>query len=319
MKDTRPLLMQSDFPAIRRRGISTLQVNLGYKCNLSCVHCHVNAGPHRSEMMPDSILEAVIAALARLDVQHLDLTGGAPELHPGFRRLVKAGRARGVEVIDRCNLTILFEPGQETLAEFLAEQGVTIIASMPCYLEENLERQRGTGVHGKSIRAIRLLNSLGYGEQPELRLDLVFNPIGPVLPPNQAALEADYKKVLGERYGISFNQLLTLTNMPINRFGAVLLAQGEFARYMQLLRDSFRAENLAGVMCRDSISVDWQGNLHDCDFNQMLGLPLGADGNSLTIADIDGDNMSAFSDIRTADHCYGCTAGQGSSCGGALS
>jgi radical SAM/Cys-rich protein len=253
MLDTRPLLVdlaQSDFPALRRQSIATLQVNLGYRCNLSCVHCHVNAGPTRTEEMDAPTVQQLIVLLDKLQPQALDLTGGAPELNPHFRDLVRAARSRGVEVIDRSNLTILFEPGQEDLAEFLVEQGVTVTASLPCYLEENVEQQRGKGVYNDSIRALRLLNGLGYGSDPGLQLNLVYNPVNAVLPPPQAALEADYKRELGQQYDIVFNQLYTITNMPISRFGAVLLASGEYQRYMHLLRDNYSSENHATVMCR---------------------------------------------------------------------
>lgn len=318
MRETKFPRDSSRFPAIRRERLTTLQVNLGYKCNLSCVHCHVNAGPLRTEMMSSSLVDEVIRVLSDVSPQTLDLTGGAPELHTDFRRLVMAGRERGIEVIDRCNLTVLFEPGQETLANFLAEQEVTVIASLPCYLDENVQLQRGTGVHGKSIRAIRLLNSLGYGGCDQLKLHLAFNPIGPVLPPGQAELEADYKKELGDRYGIRFNRLFTITNMPINRFGAVLLGKGQFEDYMALLRKSYRPENLDGIMCRNSISVDWRGNLYDCDFNQMLGMTMGMADAPARLKDLESGSQLADAEIATADHCFGCTAGQGSSCTGAL-
>ena len=307
-----------EFPPLRRRRIATLQVNLGYRCNLSCVHCHVNAGPHRTEMMSTAIVDDVIAALDRLDVETLDLTGGAPELHPEFRRLVREGRRRDIEVIDRCNLTVLFEPGQETLAAFLAREGITVVASLPCYLEENVEQQRGKGVYGDSIRALKLLNDLGYGRDDARRLHLVFNPVGAVLPPPQTELEAAYKRELKRRFGIVFDQLFVFTNMPINRFGAVLMAHGEFEGYMALLRDNHSAENVPGVMCRDTVSVDWQGNLYDCDFNQMLGLPAMVAGRPARLADLVRGGPLEKACIATAGHCFGCTAGQGSSCTGAL-
>ena len=318
MLDTRPALMATEFPPLRRRRIATLQVNLGYRCNLSCVHCHVNAGPHRTEMMSTAIVDDVIAALDRLDVETLDLTGGAPELHPEFRRLVREGRRRDIEVIDRCNLTVLFEPGQETLAAFLAREGITVVASLPCYLEENVEQQRGKGVYGDSIRALKLLNDLGYGRDDARRLHLVFNPVGAVLPPPQTELEAAYKRELKRRFGIVFDQLFVFTNMPINRFGAVLMAHGEFEGYMALLRDNHSAENVPGVMCRDTVSVDWQGNLYDCDFNQMLGLPAMVAGRPARLADLVRGGPLEKACIATAGHCFGCTAGQGSSCTGAL-
>ena len=317
MQDTRPLLLDTDFPPVTRGKLDTLQVNLGYRCNLSCVHCHVNAGPTRTEMMSRETIDQVLAVIDQAGVKTLDLTGGAPELNEHFRDLVMEARGRGVRVIDRCNLTILFEPGQESLAEFLAAQGVEIVASLPCYLEDNVEQQRGKGVYSDSVKALRRLNELGYGRDPQRVLNLVYNPIGPVLPPPQQGLEADYKRELGERFGIEFDQLLTITNMPISRFGAVLLAQDNYLPYMQLLRDNFSEANLQTVMCRNLVSVDWQGYLFDCDFNQMLAMPLLASDRRhlrdlLIDANLEGDA------IATGEHCYGCTAGQGSSCGGAL-
>jgi radical SAM/Cys-rich protein len=318
MQDTRPLLLATDFPAIRRGRLDTLQVNLGYLCNMSCVHCHVNAGPHRTELMSAGTVDEVLALLERLQLATLDLTGGAPELNPEFRRLVRGARALGVRVIDRCNLTVLLEPGQEDLGAFLAAQQVEITASLPCYLEENVEQQRGKGAFGDSIRAITRLNALGYARDPALRLNLVYNPVGAVLPPPQEALEADYKRELQARYGICFDRLLTLTNMPISRFGAVLLAQGEYRGYLDLLRGSFREGNLDTLMCRTLVSVDWRGYLYDCDFNQMLALPLGTAGEPLHIRDLVTVDQLDSRAIATGEHCYGCAAGQGSSCSGAL-
>lgn len=318
MFDSRPVPPATEFPPLRRRRVATLQVNLGYRCNLSCVHCHVNAGPHRTETMPDHVVGEVVEALDRLGIETLDLTGGAPELHPGFRRLVREGRRRDIEVIDRCNLTVLFEPGQETLASFLAEEGVTVVASLPCYLEENVDQQRGKGVYGDSVRALRRLNDLGYGRGNKRRLHLVFNPVGAVLPPPQKELEAAYKHELRKRFGIVFDSLFVLTNMPINRFGAVLTAQGKLDDYMALLRANHRAENLPGVMCKDTISVDWRGRLYDCDFNQMLGLPATIEGRPARLVDLVRDGPLESASIVTASHCFGCTAGQGSSCTGAL-
>lgn len=320
MRATLPLLETTDFPAIRRRRLETLQVNLGYKCNQTCVHCHVNAGPTRTEMMSRETVFEVIAFLKEADIGTLDVTGGAPELNPHFRMLVTAARELGVKVIDRCNLTILEQPGQEDLAQFLASHGVEVVASLPCYLEDNVDRQRGKGVFEASIRGLRKLNELGYGRgHSGLVLNLVFNPQGPALPPPQAGLEADYRRHLGEHYGIAFNRLYVLTNMPIQRFGSMLISKGKFEEYMTLLKDAYRPENLESVMCRTLISVDWRGYVYDCDFNQMLGLPLAWRGRprvhlrELIGADLEGNP------IVVKDHCYGCTAGQGSSCGGALS
>jgi len=319
MHATLPLLLKSEFPAIRRRRLETLQVNMGYVCNQTCVHCHVNAGPKRTESMTRDVADQVIAYLASTGATAIDLTGGAPELNPHFRHLVTSARALGVKVIDRCNLTVFFEPGQEDLAEFLATNQVEVIASLPCYTEELVDRQRGKGVYELSIRAIRLLNGLGYGREGSgLALGLVYNPQGAKLPPPQAALEADYKRILGEKFGIAFNRLYTIANMPIQRFGSMLVSKGEFNGYMKLLRDSHRDENLDGVMCRSTVSVDWQGYLYDCDFNQMLGLQLRANGKSRThLSDVLGKDLQG-NGIVVRDHCFGCTAGQGSSCGGAL-
>lgn len=320
MHPTLPLLIRSDFPPLRRRVVDTLQVNLGYRCNQSCVHCHVGAGPNRTEEMSGDTIDAVIGFLAASPaIRALDLTGGAPELNPHFRRLVIAARARGVRVIDRCNLTILHEPGQEDLARFLAAHGVDVVASMPCYLEGNVDKQRGKGVFQASIRALRTLNSLGYGQPGSgLMLDLVYNPQGPSLPPPQAALEADYKEHMAGSYGVVFNRLLTLANMPIRRFGSMLISKGQFNGYMQLLRSAHREANLDNVMCRGLVSVDWQGYLYDCDFNQQLGLPIGLQGKArIHITDLAASRLEDGA-IRVADHCFGCTAGQGSSCGGAL-
>lgn len=320
MHPTLPLLARSDFPALRRGIVETLQVNLGYRCNQSCQHCHVNAGPTRSEEMSRETVAAVVAFLAASpDVRTLDLTGGAPELHPHFRGLVVSARARGVRVIDRCNLTILEEPGQQDLAAFLAEHGVEVVASLPCYLEDNVDRQRGTGVFDASIRGLRRLNALGYGRTgSSLVLNLVYNPQGASLPPAQEALERDYRHHLGTQFGIVFDRLFTLANMPIQRFGSMLVSKGQFNAYMALLKSVHRDANLGQVMCRGLLSVDWQGYLYDCDFNQQLGLPLHAAGRPRRhIGDIAAADMVNLP-IRTADHCFGCTAGQGSSCGGAL-
>ncbi|MEO8187150.1 MAG: radical SAM/Cys-rich domain protein [Burkholderiaceae bacterium] len=303
MHATLPLLRVTDFPSIRRRAIESLQVNLGYTCNQTCVHCHVNAGPNRTEQMDRATIDLVLEVLRARSIRSLDLTGGAPELNVHFRSLVSAARAMGIEVIDRCNLTILEEPHQETLAEFLAEEGVNVVASLPCYSQENVDKQRGAGVFDKSIRGLQKLN-----------------PQGPVLPPPQVKLEADYKRLLGENFGIRFNRLLTITNQPISRFGSTLVSKGIFRDYMALLRSAHRGDNLDGVMCRNLVSVDWRGYLFDCDFNQMLSIPLREQGrreNRVHLADLLVTDL-ADNPIAIADHCYACTAGQGSSCGGAL-
>jgi radical SAM/Cys-rich protein len=308
-----------DFPALRRGQLDTLQVNLGYRCNQSCLHCHVNASPQRTETMSRETVADVLAFLEISGVRQLDLTGGAPELNAHFRSLVMRAREIGVHVMDRCNLTILEEPGQEGLAEFLAHQQVEITASLPCYLEDNVDRQRGKGVFKRSIGALQRLNALGYGsDDGRLALNLVYNPQGAVLPPAQAGLEADYKKELGERFGIRFTRLYTLANMPIQRFGSTLVSKGTFDEYMVLLRGAHRDENLEDVMCRRLLSVDWQGYVYDCDFNQMLGLPLCLDGKQRPhLSDLIGRDLGGNA-IAVRDHCYGCTAGNGSSCGGAL-
>ena len=320
MLDTAHLLHPSSFPPLQRGLLQTLQVNLGYRCNQSCVHCHVNAGPDRSEQMDSATVDLVLEFLRRHGIPGLDLTGGAPELNPNFRPLLEQAYTAGVQVMDRCNLTVLEEPGQEGLAAFLAAHRVEVVASLPCYLEENVERQRGKGSFDASIAGLRQLNALGYGREGSgLLLNLVYNPQGPVLPPDQCALERDYRKHLDERYGIRFNRLLTLTNMPIRRFGSMLQSKGQFQDYLRLLKESFLPGNLEAVMCRSLVSVDWQGYLYDCDFNQMLGLGLQDGGNRPAHLRDWLKRDFAGRSIRVAEHCYGCTAGQGSSCGGALS
>ncbi len=320
MHATLPLLLTTTFPALARRSVETIQVNLGYRCNQSCLHCHVNAGPQRKEEMTAETIDALLAFVGGSpEVRLLDLTGGAPELNPHFRRLVVAGRERGLRVVDRCNLTILEEPGQEDLAEFLAAHRVEVVASLPCYLEENVDRQRGKGSFEASIRGLQRLNALGFGvDGSGLILNLVFNPQGPTLPPPQGPLAAAYHEHLGRQFGVVFNQLFTLSNMPIQRFGSMLVSKGQFNSYLQLLRSAHRDENLEQVMCRNLLSVDWQGYLYDCDFNQQLGLPIsGAGRPRLHITEVNATALDGCA-IRVANHCYGCTAGQGSSCGGAL-
>jgi radical SAM/Cys-rich protein len=320
MLDTFPLLVQTDFPAITRGKPETLQANLGYRCNQSCFHCHVAASPKRTEEMSWETMETLLAFARRHGIRTLDLTGGAPEMNPNFRRLVVAARAMGLRVIDRCNLTILSEPGHETLAAFLADSAVEITASLPCYLEENVDKQRGEGIFQTSLEGLRRLNSLGYGLPESGRiLNLVYNPLGPSLPPDQTQLEQAYKEQLARRHGVVFNQLYVLANMPIQRFGSQLLSRNEFADYMQLLRSAAKPENLEGVMCRTLLSVSWQGQVFDCDFNQMLGLHLGGSkaARPVYLADLLDADLHGRR-IRVAEHCYGCTAGQGSSCSGAL-
>ena len=313
-----PLLEKTDFPAIKRAELETLQVNLGYLCNQSCLHCHVNAGPLRKENMNEETIEDIIHFLRNSNIKKLDLTGGAPELNPHFRYMVKTATDMGIHVIDRCNLTVLHEQGQEDTADFLAQHKVEVVASLPCYLEENVDGQRGDGVFQSSVAAIKLLNLSGYGLQGSgLELNLMYNPIGAHLPPAQVQLELDYKRELNDRYGIVFNNLYTLTNMPIKRFGSTLISKGEFDEYMDLLKKSYQIANLKTVMCRSLISIDWQGYAYDCDFNQMLDMPLNDSSKKTHIRNILSGEL-VNSDIFVADHCYGCTAGQGSSCGGAL-
>ena len=318
MHATLPLLESTDFPVIKRDQLETLQVNLGYLCNQSCLHCHVNAGPTRKENMQEETIEDIIRFLRDSNIKKLDLTGGAPELNPYFRQLVSAAHSMGIHIIDRCNLTVLHEPGQEDTADFLAQHKVEVVASLPCYLEENVDGQRGDGVFQTSMAAIKLLNLSGYGiEGSGLELNLMYNPIGAHLPPAQCQLEQDYKRELNQRYGIVFNHLYTLTNMPIKRFGSTLISKGEFDDYMMLLKDAYQTANLQTVMCRSLISIDWKGYVYDCDFNQMLELPLIEQGKKLHLNNVTNENLDKRS-IMIADHCYGCTAGQGSSCGGAL-
>ena len=319
MHATLPLLKATDFPPVTRRALDTLQVNLGYTCNQACLHCHVNASPDRKEMMARETIDQILEVLSAGRIGTLDVTGGAPELNPHFRHLVRNARAVGVRVIDRCNLTIINEPGFEDLAEFLACERVEIVASLPCYTKENVDRQRGDHVFGSSILALQKLNAQGYGRPDTgLVLNLVYNPLGPSLPPAQDRLEATYKRELAEHFGIVFDHLYTLANMPIARFGSMLVSQGKFADYMRLLRGAHNPDNLDGVMCRSLVSVDYRGYLHDCDFNQMLGIPMIIAGKprrhvtELMAMTLDG------APVAVADHCYGCTAGQGSSCGGAL-
>jgi len=316
MIDCLPHLKNSDFPKISRNDLEILQVNLGYLCNLSCTHCHVNAGPKRTELMDRQTIDEVLAFIDHNKAIHtLDLTGGAPEMNPHFRYITRQALDRGLKVIDRCNLVILLEPDYQELALFLADNQVEIVASLPCYLEDNVDKQRGKGTFNASVQALQYLNQLGYGEEgSDLTLNLVFNPIDASLPPDQKNLEQAYKQYLQEHYGIVFNQLFAMANLPVQRFGSQLISKGQFDNYIQLLKDNYQVQNLAQVMCKNTLSVDWQGYVYDCDFNQMLKLPLG--GKSTQIKDI--VDLSGQS-ITTLQHCYGCTAGQGSSCGGSIS
>jgi len=320
MRDTWHLLKTTDFPSVSRSSLEILQVNLGYLCNQSCLHCHVNAGPTRKELMDQENIDHLLEVLRQTGAHTLDLTGGAPEMNPLFRNLVIAARELGVTVIDRCNLTILLEPGYEGTAEFLAENEVQIVASLPCYLEDNVDGQRGKGVYQKSMQALRQLNQLGYGQEDgKLGLTLVYNPTGPYLPPPQDSLQRDYKVFLAEKFDIQFNQLFTITNMPIARFGSTLLSKGEFENYMTLLKDAFSVANMKGLMCINQLSIDWQGYVYDCDFNQMLNMNIRNPDTfqKLHISDVSQAQLQNIP-VSIADHCYGCTAGQGSSCGGAI-
>ena len=305
---------------VARRALRTLQINVGKRCNQACLHCHVEAGPRRREMMTRETAGRVVALMDLDGAEHLetvDITGGAPELNPNFRYLVRQARRRRLRVLDRCNLTVLLEPGQEDTPAFLGDHGVEIVASMPCYARENVEKQRGQGVFDQSIEALRLLNRRGYGQAGSgLILNLVYNPVGAFLPPSQEELGNDYHERLREDFGIEFNQLLTLTNMPIKRFLYDLARRGEVEEYMALLVNSFNRPTVDNVMCRDLLSIGWDGRIFDCDFNQMLEIP--AANVARTIWDV--DSLESFNGdvVAVADHCYGCTAGAGSSCGGQL-
>ena len=317
MHDTWPLLKDSDFPEIERGAVTTLQLNLGYRCNLSCIHCHVNAGPRRTEAMDQATMQLALTVAERLQVQNLDLTGGSPEMNPQFRWLVEQARAAGLHVMDRLNPTIMEEPGYEWVGGFLARHDVEIVASLPCYSQDNVDQQRGDGVFESSIRALQQLNALGYGQPASpLQLNLVYNPNGAFLPPAQEALEQTYHRLLGENFGIVFHRLYALANMPIQRFGSWLLSKGQFQGYMDTLRNAHRDENLASVMCRSTLSVGYDGQLYDCDFNQMFKLPLAGRERPSHLRELLEHDVPRR--IAVAGHCYGCTAGQGSSCGGAL-
>ncbi len=311
-------LMQVGWSPLQASSVETLQVNVGKRCNQTCRHCHVDAGPTRTEMMTRETAEMVVAALRKHGIPNVDITGGAPELNPNFEYLVRESRALGRHVSDRSNLTVFFVEGQGHLPEFLRDQEVEVIASMPCYLEQNVDAQRGKGVYSKSIEALQWLNRLGYGKPGTgLMLNLVYNPQGTSLPPPQKQLEDDYRRELGSRFGIVFNHLYTITNMPISRFLTDLERHGNFAKYMDLLVEKFNPQTVGGVMCRTLVSVGWDGTLYDCDFNQMLGMPLNH-GSPQHIRDFD-TYLLARREISTGPHCFGCTAGSGSSCGGTLS
>tara|TARA_Y100001954_G_C15759705_1_gene578395 strand:- start:201 stop:1133 length:933 start_codon:yes stop_codon:yes gene_type:complete len=310
--------MKKNFPKINKEIINTLQINIGYKCNQACSHCHVNSSPLRTEMMSEEIINLIPKIISKYNIKTLDITGGAPELHPKFKNLILSLRNQDVDIIDRCNLTIFFEKGYEDLPEFLADNKVTITASLPCYEKDNVEKQRGYGVFDKSINAIKILNNLGYGRNDnELQLNLVYNPINPILPGPQESLESDYKRILFSKYKITFNRLFTITNMPINRYAEYLNRKGELEKYFNLLIDNFNQSNLVNLMCKNTISVDWQGQIYDCDFNQQIKLKSGEGPKNLFEL---LDYSSPFDyNIAVNKHCFACTAGTGSSCGGSLS
>ena len=303
------------FP-LKRAALSELQLNIGYLCNQACEHCHVEAGPKRTEMMTWETMEKVTEWAVQNNIQAVDITGGAPEMIPGFRKFCDGLIEHGIRITSRCNITVQYEPGLEDLPQWYADRKVRLVCSLPCYTPENVDQQRGKGVFGKSISGLQAFNKVGYGRTDELTIDLVYNPIGPNLPPAQSTLEADYKSRLKKDFDIDFNSLLTITNLPINRFKHYLERTGQFASYEQLLVDSFNPATVAPLMCRHLISVDWQGYVYDCDFNQMLDLPLAATGRK-QLWEIDGSQLENQS-VALGNHCFGCTAGAGSSCGGAL-
>ena len=318
MHDTLPLLNNGKFPRIYRGKVETLQINLGYLCNQACLHCHVNAGPTRKEQMTLDTIEEIVQLIDNVKPKMVDLTGGAPELNVHFKYLVTQITKRRISIIDRCNLTILSEPGQEDLTQFLSKHKVIVTASLPCYSEENVNSQRGDGVFERSIDGLRQLNGAGYGKgNPDLQLHLVYNPIGASLPPPQKTLEKEYKQHLSENYDVSFDSLLTITNMPIKRFGSTLISRGEFESYLQLLESSYQEKNLESVMCKTLLSIDWEGYVYDCDFNQMLGLPFGDTEKKIHVRDLKMGELDG-NPIAVRDHCFGCTAGNGSSCSGAM-
>ena len=309
--------MIKNFPSINKENIDTLQINIGYKCNQACKHCHVNSSPLRTEKMSNDIITLIPKIIDKYKIKTLDITGGAPELHPEFRNLITSLSSKKVDIIDRCNLTIFFEEGYKDLPQFLAKNNVIVTASLPCYEKNNVEVQRGYGVFEKSIKAIKILNDLGYGKSKEgLILNLVYNPVKPILPPSQSVLEADYKKILNEKYNIFFNNLYTITNMPINRYADSLKREGELDNYYKLLKDNFNKNNLENLMCKKTISVNWQGEIYDCDFNQQINLR----GNKgpKTLSDLMNKSITFDYGVAVNEHCFACTAGSGSSCGGTL-
>ena len=309
--------MIKNFPSINKENIDTLQINIGYKCNQACKHCHVNSSPLRTEKMSKDIITLIPKIIDKYKIKTLDITGGAPELHPEFKNLITSLSSKKVDIIDRCNLTIFFEEGYKDLPQFLAKNNVIVTASLPCYEKNNVEVQRGYGVFEKSIKAIKILNDLGYGKSKEgLVLNLVYNPVKPILPPSQSVLEADYKRILNEKYNIFFNNLYTITNMPINRYADSLKREGELDNYYKLLKENFNKNNLENLMCKKTISVNWQGEIYDCDFNQQINLR----GNKgpKTLSDLMNESITFDYGVAVNEHCFACTAGSGSSCGGTL-
>jgi len=310
--------METNFPVIKKESIDTLQINIGYKCNQACKHCHVNSSPLRTEKMSDEIINLIPKIISKYHIKTLDITGGAPELHPKFKNLILSLKDKKIKIIDRCNLTIFFEKGFEDMPYFLAENGVIITASLPCYEKENVEKQRGFGVFDKSIKAIKILNKLGYGKKNnDLQLNLVYNPVSPVLPPPQEKLEIDYKNALFKKYKITFNNLYTITNMPINRYADYLEKTGQLEKYFDLLTNNFNQNNLKSLMCKKTISVDWTGQIYDCDFNQQIKLK--SSNGPHTLFDLLHHHSSFNYNVAANKHCFACTAGAGSSCGGSLS
>ena len=309
--------MIDSFPLIKKEYIETLQINIGYKCNQACKHCHVNSSPLRTEKMSNEIISLIPKVIEKYKIKTLDITGGAPEMHPEFRNLITTLSDKNIDIIDRCNLTIFFEDGFEDLPQFLAKNNVIVTASLPCYEKDNVELQRGYGVFDKSINALKILNDLGYGKQKDgLQLNLVYNPVNPVLPPSQEILEEDYKRILFEKYNISFNNLYTITNMPINRYADSLNRENKLDSYYKLLKENFNKNNLENLMCKKTISVNWQGQIYDCDFNQQINLK----GNKgpKTLSDLMSKTFQFDYGIAVKEHCFACTAGAGSSCGGTL-
>ncbi|ABM69980.1 arsenosugar biosynthesis radical SAM (seleno)protein ArsS [Prochlorococcus marinus] len=310
--------MKEKFPSIYKEPIETLQINIGYKCNQACKHCHVNSSPLRTEKMSNEIISLIPKIIDKYKIKTLDITGGAPELHPEFKNLIASLSTKQVDIIDRCNLTIFFEEGYEDLPQFLAKNKVIVTASLPCYEKNNVEIQRGLGVFEKSINAIKILNNLGYGKKETgLQLNLVYNPVSPILPPSQEILEKNYKKILFEKYNIVFNNLYTITNMPINRYEESLRREGKLNTYYKLLKENFNENNLENLMCKKTISVNWLGEIYDCDFNQQINFR--ENKGPKTLFDLLDESFTFDYGVAVKEHCFACTAGAGSSCGGTLS